>query len=387
LFAACAAPGTADDTTGGGGGKADGPGEVPGNGSWTRELISSSATLWNGGPVGWGAGTSIALRHDQHPIVAYYDASYRCNNGGFGTYSPDTLEVARFSATGWKSTIEACGPEVGYWPRIRVDSSDRTHVVFGAGWFSSGPQRAYYDRWSATDQREVSTLFDSAYMSGGALAMTLDDMDAPVLVSDGELIGQDGTKVRLFADDTSQTFVERDDAGTVHVVGSTFVPEPGDPDTSIARMRYARRDGTGITVEIPRSQPVATPLGLVLDSTGTPHLLSWNTVAMGGGELWHSTRTDNGWVDELIASDISAPAAALAIGANDELLVVAPGHLYRRAPEATGWTATAVSALDSASYLSLAVAPDGTLHVAFQVVGSIMSNRVSHAPVYHASFH
>jgi hypothetical protein len=369
----------------GGGGKADGPGTVPDTGTWTREVVTSNAELWNGGPVGWGAGTSIAVRQDGHAIIAYYDATNRCNNGGFGTYSPDTLEVARFTASGWKSTIEACGPYAGYWPRMRVDSSDRTHLVFGAGWWSAGPQRAFYVSWDASDKRDTWNPFDSAYMSAGSIAITLDDMDAPILVSDGALVAADGTKTRIFADDTSQTFVETDAAGTLHVAATTMIAD--SPTMSTGRLRYARRDATGVTIETPRTAPVATPLGLALDSAGVPHLLSWNPATMGGGELWHSTRTDTGWVDELIATDIYQPTAAMAVGANDELLVVAPGRLYRRAATATSWTATPATDLSSASYPSVAIAPDGTLHVAFEIVGPIMSNSVSRASVYHVAFH
>jgi hypothetical protein len=36
----------------------------------------------------------------------------------------------------WTRTVEACGPTIGYWPRLRVDGMDRTHVVFGSGWVS-----------------------------------------------------------------------------------------------------------------------------------------------------------------------------------------------------------------------------------------------------------
>jgi len=54
---------------------------------------------------------------------------------------------------------------------------------------------------------------------------------------------------------------------------------------------------------------------------------------------------------------------------------------------ATAWTASTVTALSGTSYLSAIVAPDGTLHVAFEIVGPIMSNRVSRASVYHAAFH
>src|SRR5262245_25032107 len=101
LVGACA---SADATDGafGGSGKADGPGEVPDHGTWSREVVSDSATLWNGGPVEWGAGTSIAVRADGRPMIAYYDASYRCNNAGNGTYSPDALMIARRAAS-WAS--------------------------------------------------------------------------------------------------------------------------------------------------------------------------------------------------------------------------------------------------------------------------------------------
>jgi hypothetical protein len=385
LVTGCASNGSTNEGPSGGGGKADGPGTVPDNGTWTKEVVTGSAELWNGGPVGWGAGTSIAIRASGHPMIAYYDATNRCNNGGFGTYSPDTLEIARVTDTGWKSTIEACGPYAGYWPKMRVDSQDRTHVVFGSGWWSAGPQRANYWQWDAADKRVSGSAFDSAYMYEGAIAMTLDPTDTPVLVSDGALVAADNTKTRLFASDTGETFIQLDDAGTLHVVADTMIPD--DATTSTSRLRYARKDASGVTVETPRTVPIAHPLGLVLDSAGTPHMLSWNPLTAGGGELWHSTRTDTGWVDELIASDIYQPTAAMAIGANDELLVVAPGHLYRHAATATSWTATPVTGLSSMSYPSVAIAPDGTLHVAFEIVGEIMSNSVSRASVYHASFH
>ena len=79
-------------------------------------------------------------------------------------------------------------------------------------------------------------------------------------------------------------------------------------------------------------QPLATPLGLVVVERRFDGL----------GELWHSTRTATGWVDERIATDISTASAAMAIDANDELIV-------------------------AASYPSLAVAQDCTVHVAFEV--------------------
>lgn len=388
LATGCATQAVTDEgPLAGEGGKGDGPGSVPadGQGTWTREVIDNNSTLWNGGPVGWGAGTSIAMRADGQPIIAYYDASHHCNNGGFGTYSSDALMVARVTPTGWAKRVEACGPEAGYWPRLRVDAADRTHVLFGAGWYTR-TQRAFYVRWSAVDAREASKLVDSGYMSTGAFALTLDDTDAAVVVSNGKQIADDGTKTPLFTGSTSQTFAERDVDGTLHVLASTMIPDPNDPGSSTSRMRYARQDTTGVTVEIPRTVPVATPLGIVIDSAGEPHILSWNTVPMGTGELWHSTRTSAGWVDELIASDVSR-SAAMALGADDELIVVATGRMFRRASEATSWTTTFVSALGSASYPALTIAEDGALHVAFQVVGSIMSNRVSRAPVYHATFH
>jgi hypothetical protein len=388
LVAGCAADSLGDDpaTTAGGGGKADGPGSVPGEalGTWSREVIDNDSTLWNGGPTGWGAGTTIAMRADGQPIIAYYDASHHCNNGGFGTYSADALMVARVTETGWQRRVEACGPEAGYWPRLRVDASDRTHVLFGAGWYT-GTQRAFYVRWDAAGTREVSKLVDGGYMSPGPFALMLDDTDAPVVVSDGKLIAEDGTKVPLFVDSSMQTFAERDAAGAVHVVANTMIQDPTNPSSSTGRMRYARHDANGVTIEIPRTVPVSTPLGLVIDSAGEPHILSWNAVPMGSGELWHTTRTSTGWVDELIASDITR-GAAMAIGADDELVVVASGRVFRHAAGATEWTTSIVSQLGSANNLSLAIAEDGALHVAFQLVGSIMSNRVSRAPVYHATF-
>jgi hypothetical protein len=382
-LAACATTDPTDDSVGGGEGKADGPSTTPS--AWSREVVADNAQLWNGGPVAWGAGTSIALRANGQPIIAYYDSSYRCNNGGFGTYSPDSLIVARGSAQGWKRAIEACGPEWGYWPRLRVDDADRTHVLFGGGWYTN-TQRAYYVRWDATDHRQAAKFVDSSYMSSGALALTIDDAGTPLLFSNGKLIKDDGTTQRVFDDSSSQAFVERDNEGTLHVVASTLIPEPNDPNTSISRLRYARLDASGTTIESPRTAPLAVPLGFAIDSDGQPHVLSWNTAMPGQGELWHSTRTQAGWVEERIASDVPR-SAALAIGADDELFVVAPGKLFRHAASATSWTATNVSALASASYPSLVVAPDGVLHVAFEVVGPIMSNRVSRAAVYHATFH
>jgi hypothetical protein len=389
LAAGCVADGmgTGEPAGGeGGGGKADGSGTVPGDtdATWSREVIDNNSTLWNGGPTGWGAGTSIAMRADGQPIIAYYDASHHCNNGGFGTYSADALMVARVVPTGWQRRVEACGPEAGYWPRLRVDALDRTHVLFGAGWYTN-TQRAFYVRWDAAGTREASKLVDGGYMSSGAFALTLDDNDAPVIVSNGKEIADDGTKLPLFADRGMQTFAERDTTGALHVLANTMIPEPNNPGSATSRMRYALHDGTGVAIEIPRTAPVSTPLGLVIDSADEPHILSWNAVPMGTGELWHTTRTANGWVDELIASDVSR-GAAMAITADDELIVVAAGRLFRHTAGATAWTASYVSQLSSASNLSLTIAEDGALHVAFQLVGSIMSNRVSRAPVYHATF-
>src|SRR5262245_9173556 len=88
-------------------------------GTWSRQVIDERSSLY-GGPFRWQAGTSIAVRADGQPIVAYYDSSYHCNNGGYGTYTPDALMVARTTGDGWTRTVEACGPEVGYWPRMRV---------------------------------------------------------------------------------------------------------------------------------------------------------------------------------------------------------------------------------------------------------------------------
>jgi hypothetical protein len=108
---------------------------------------------------------------------------------------------------------------------------------------------------------------------------------------------------------------------------------------------------------------------------------------MGGGELHVSTRTDTGWTDEVVATGIYQANATMTISASDELLVVGPGQLYRRGAAATSWTTTPVTALGSASYISAVVAPDGTLHVAFEIVGTIMSNEISRASVYHVAFH
>ncbi len=389
LVASCASPKTAAIGPTGDDGKADGPGAVPGDGegSWSREVVDDSATLWNGGPVGWGAGTSVAVKADGTPVVAYYNASYQCNNGGFGTYSPDALDVARFGAQGWTHTIEACGPYAGYWPKLLIDGTARMHVLFGSGWFTAG-QRGNYLRWAADGTRDTSKVVDSGYFYDGSLAYVLDDTGAPVIVSNGQLVAADGTKTAIFPADTERTFIGREADGTLHVVGNTMVPDPADPNTSTARMRYARKDASGVTIDIPRaSQPNAQALGLVLDSTGQVHILSWNAVPMAAGELWHTTLTSSGWVDERIANDVTSPSAALAIDGNDELLVVTSGRLYRRGSVAAGWTTTNVSQLSSASYPSLAIAPDGTLHVAFQIVGEIMSNSVSRAPLYHAAYH
>lgn len=377
---------TPDGDTGGAGvgGKADGLGTVPATGTWKRTVVSDSSTLWNGGPTEWGAGTSIGVRADGEPVIAYYDASNRCNNGGWGTYSPDALLIAnRTGGTVWKRAIQACGPEWGYWPRLLVDDQDRTHVLFGGGW-ATRTQRAFYVRLDPTGKREVGRSVDGGYMSSGALAMTLDDANEPVLVSNGQFVAADGTKTKIFNDRGFHTFTALDTDGALHVVGSTMIPETATSSTS--RMRYAYRavDGT-VTIEEPRSVPQATPRGLVIDSDGVPHVLSWNSVATGGGELWESTRTATGWEETLITTGYDSHAA-LAIDASGELIVVTSGRLHRRAVAATSWTSTAVPALASARYPSIAIADDGTLHVAFYVVGSTMSNRVARAPIYHASF-
>ncbi len=240
------------------------------------------------------------------------------------------------ATTGWKRSIQACGPEWGYWPRLRVDDADRTHVLFGGGW-ATRTQRAYYVRLDPAGRREVGRSVDSGYMSSGALAMTLDDAGEPVVMSNGKLVAADGTKTPIFTDSTSQSFMEVDADGAIHVVGNTMIPD--SPTSSTSRMRYAHRDASGtVTIEVPRTAPVARPLGLVLDSAGQPHILSYNSVTAGGGELWHTTRTGNGWVETLIASDVLAASAAMVIDANDELLVVAPGRLHRRAATAVTWT-------------------------------------------------
>jgi hypothetical protein len=59
-------------------GKADGS-------VWSRKVVAPNAEVWNGGPIEWGAGTSIALRADGTPIIAFYSAEHFCNNGGWGT--------------------------------------------------------------------------------------------------------------------------------------------------------------------------------------------------------------------------------------------------------------------------------------------------------------
>jgi hypothetical protein len=386
LATGCAIAGE-DDSFGVTSGKADTPGLVPADsaGTWSREVVADNASLWNGGPTEWGAGTTIAMKTDGSPMIAYYDATYRCNNGGWGTYSPDALMTASRSATGWSRRIEGCGPETGYWPRLRIDDSDRAHLLFGAGWYTKG-QRAFYIRLSPTGQREVSKLVDGGYMSPGALALTLDATGAPVVFSDGKLVADDGTKVQVFDDSSSQTYAELDAHGELHVIANTMVPDPNDPSTSHGLMRYAHRGPNGVTIEAPRSQPVATPLGLVIDSQNQPHILSWNTGAPGQGELWHSTRTQTGWVDELIANDVWRPTAALALGAGDELLVVSPGKVYRRGSGASGWTTTTVPTLSPMSHPSMVVASDGSLHVAFEIVGPTMSNSRARASVYHATF-
>ncbi len=388
LAAGCAVAGSADDdgfetATG----KAD-VGSVPAAGTWTKKLVSDSSMLWNGGPTNWGAGTSVGVRADGQPVIAYYDAAYRCANGGWGTYSPDALMLANHDATtGWKRRIAACGPEWGYWPRLRVDDQDRTHVLIGGGW-ATRTQRAFYMRLNPAGTRELGRSVDSGYMSSGALAMTLDDSGAPVILSNGKLVADDGTKTPIFTGSTVQSFMELDADGAQHIVASTMIPEPNNTSTSVSRLRYARRDTDGtVTIELPRTAAVATPLGLVIDSGGQPHVLSWNKGATpGGGELWHSTRTATGWVETLITSDAWKGDAAMAIDASDQLLVVAPGRLYRLPAGATSWTSTVVTQLSSASYPSMAIAPDGTLHVAYYVVGPTMSNRSARAPVYHASF-
>jgi hypothetical protein len=388
LLAACAAqPADEGPAPGGDNGKADGSGSGSGSGSgWTREAVSDHASLWNGGPTNWGAGTTIAIRADGQPQIAYYDATYRCNNGGWGTYSPDTLMMANLTATGWTRRIEVCGPENGYWPRMRVDDSDRTHILFGGGWFTNG-QRGFYLRLDPMGQWETSKAIDSGSLWQGALALTLDDAGTPIMFSNGHLVDDMGTKTPVFADFTSNSFVEHDSTGVLHIVGDTMIPEPNDPNSSTARLRYARKDGSTVTIEVPRTVPVATPLGLVIDSMDQPHLLSWNPGASGGGELWHTVRTASGWVDELIASDVYEADGALSITADDELLVAAPGHFYRHAASATEWTSTTVPQLSSGKYFSMVIAPDGGIHVAFEVVGPTMSNRSAMATVYHASLH
>ncbi len=365
-------------------GKADGDG-------WSRKVVDNNSQIWNGGAPGWGAGTSIAVRSDGQPIIAYYDASYLCGGGGFGTYQPDAVVTAKPDATGaWKRTIEACGNNHGYWPRLRIDSADRMHLLFGQGW-SSGQQGTRYVRKDAAGVREVwNPYIHSDYMSTAPMALALDPADEPLLFVSNQFItlGTTTTKKAIFERSASRTFLERDSAGTLHFVGSPFVPEPNSPSTSVARMRYASLVNGTVTVEIPRTDYRAQALGLVVDSTDHPHLISWNQ----GGELWYSTRTTAGWTEEKIADNVTTAHAALTITDDDELLVVVPGRLFRRAAGATTFTASTASVLASyanisyaTSYLSATVGPDDTLHVAFQMVGPTRSNRSAPAPVYHAS--
>jgi hypothetical protein len=361
-------------------GKADGTG-------WSRKVVSSSAALWNGGIPEWGAGTSIGVRADGSPVIAFYTAEHICRNGGFGLASSDALMISRMVNGAWTRTTEACGPTSGYWPRLSVDASDRTHVVFGSGW-SSGQQRATYLRKNAAWVREEwNPWLHSSSMSTGPLALTLDDTGAPTLFVDGQLItiGTSGSKTPIFERHASRAFFEQDSAGTFHFLGSTFIPD--SPTSATSRMRYASRAGSTVTVEIVRTELRAQPLGLVIDTDDQPHILSMNPGATpGNSELWHSTRTASGWVDTLIANDaFSSSSAAMTITADDELLVVTGGKLYRRAAGATTWTASAATVLGGAKHLSAIVGFDDTLHVSFQMVGATRNNRSAPAPVYHAS--
>ena len=294
--------------------------------------------------------------------------------------------TAQIKNAAWTRTIEACGPTNGYWPRLRIDAMDRMHVLFARGW-ASGQQSTTYLRKNAAGTRDVwNPYLASDYMSTDPLAMTLDASGEPIMFISGQLVSPNAamtssTKTPIFDGSASRAFVERDTTGKLHFVGMPFVPD--SPTMSTARMRYASRVGTTVAVEIVRTENRAQPLGLVLDSANRPHIVSWNPGTTGQGELWHSTKTASGWVDDLVASDVPAQVA-LTIS-HDELLVVTPGKLFRRAPTATTWTASVASVLSSAKHLSAVVAADGTLHVAFQVVGATRSNRSAPAPVYHAS--
>ena len=374
-----------EDVDGTAGGKEDGA-------AWSRKVVAPNAQVWNGGPQEYGAGTSIALRADGTPVIAYYSAEYFCNNGGWGTYSSDGMVLARLVNGTWTRTVEACGPTAGYWPRVRVDAMDRTHVVFGSGWYT-GQQRAVYFRKNAAWVREEwNPWIASDYMSDQPLALTLDSAGVPTLFVDGKLInigpasagGSMNVKTNIFANDGMSEYFERDGAGNFHFVAWTMIPD--SPTMSTARMRYASRVGTTVTVEVPRTELKAQPLGMVIDSANRPHILSTNLGATPGHrELWESTKTAAGWVDTLIANDAFENQAAMTMTASGELIVVTSGRLYRRAPNATTWTSSLAPLISGARHLSAIVGADNTLHVAFQNVGATRNNRSAPAPVYYAS--
>jgi len=94
------------------------------------------------------------------------------------------------------------------------------------------------------------------------------------------------------------------------VVGSTMIPDPGDPNSSTSRLRYARaRHERRHDRDPAHGSRSPIPLGLGARLDGRTARALWNRVAMGGGELWHTVRTDTGWSDELIASGIYEPNA------------------------------------------------------------------------------
>jgi hypothetical protein len=351
-------------------GKADGTG-------WSREGVASNAELWEGGGTDFGAGTSIAIRPNGQPIIAFYDARINCRSGGFGLGVPDNLVVARFD-TKWTTTVEACGNNTGKWPRIRVDATDRAHVEFSSGGTD------FYTRKGPANQREEWRYFGGGSTQSGALAL---DGTNPLLFINGKLIANNVSTTIFdtppYTSSTTFAFLERAPSGKLHFIGRPSLQMDH-------QIRYATLENGVVSAhEFPRTNANAIPLGMVLDSSGNPHVLSYVRISKTQFELWHSTRTASGWTEELIANDLLEPYAAIAIRANDELLVVTQGKLFRRG---TAWTSSAVKVLEnSGSYkvraLSAIVAPDGKLHVAFQLVGpKFKYNDWAPAPVYHATF-